>query len=346
MFSFFRFFLFLIPAETAHNFTMRLLKFLFFFPVINRLFFHPPRAGQSVTKAGIFFPNQTGLAAGFDKDGKYIDVLAGLGFGFIEVGTVTPKPQKGNPKPRLFRLTKDEALINRMGFNNEGVEQLVERLKNRNSLVPVGGNIGKNKNTPNEEAEKDYLFCFDKLYPYVDYFVVNVSSPNTPGLRELQQKDKLTSILNTLTNRRATLQINTPILLKIAPDLTNEQLDEIIEITEKSAVDGIIATNTTISRENLSYDSKKGQEIQGGLSGSPLRNRSMEVLKYIRAKVPSSFLVISSGGIMDEVEAQNRFTAGADLIQLYSGFVYSGPKLIREITNNNQAPIFKQLPNE
>ena len=280
---------------------------------------------------GLKFKNPVGLAAGFDKNGEYIQELANFGFGFIEVGTVTPLPQPGNDKPRMFRLPKDEALINRMGFNNKGVDVLARKLENinREGLI-IGGNIGKNKNTPNEDAVKDYLKCFDRLFDVVDYFVVNVSSPNTPGLRELQEKEPLKHILNTLQNKNLKHGISRPILLKIAPDLTNEQLDDIVEIVQETKIAGVIATNTTISRENLA----SGQSLKiemGGLSGKPLTSRSSEVISYLSQKSNQSFPIIGVGGIHSAQDAQEKLNAGAALVQLYTGFVYEGPGLVKRI---------------
>ena len=280
---------------------------------------------------GLKFKNPVGLAAGFDKNGEYIQELANFGFGFIEVGTVTPLPQPGNDKPRMFRLPKDEALINRMGFNNKGVDVLARKLENinREGLI-IGGNIGKNKNTPHEDAVKDYVKCFDRLFDVVDYFVVNVSSPNTPKLRELQEKEPLKHILNTLQNKNLKHGISRPILLKIAPDLTNEQLDDIVEIVQETKIAGVIATNTTISRDNLASDASLKTEM-GGLSGKPLTSRSTEVIKYLSQKSNQSFPIIGVGGIHSAQDAQEKLDAGAALVQLYTGFVYEGPGLVKRI---------------
>ena len=280
---------------------------------------------------GLKFKNPVGLAAGFDKNGDYIAELSNFGFGFIEVGTVTPLPQPGNDKPRMFRLPKDEALINRMGFNNKGVDVLARKLENikREGLI-IGGNIGKNKNTPNEDAVKDYVKCFDRLFDVVDYFVVNVSSPNTPGLRELQEKEPLKHILNTLQNKNLKHGISRPILLKIAPDLTNEQLDDIVEIVQETKIAGVIATNTTISRENLASGESLKTEM-GGLSGKPLTSRSTEVIRYLSQKSNQSFPIIGVGGIHSAQDAQEKLNAGAALVQLYTGFVYEGPGLVKRI---------------
>lgn len=280
---------------------------------------------------GLKFPNPVGLAAGFDKDAKLYQELSNFGFGFIEIGTVTPKPQEGNPKKRLFRLPEDSALINRMGFNNGGVEAAVARLKANPSgknHVLIGGNIGKNKTTPNEEAVNDYLHCFEALFDYVDYFVVNVSSPNTPNLRALQDKEPLTHLLKTLKSKNSEKQQPKPILLKIAPDLTDEQLLDIIEIVSETKIDGVIATNTTISREGLTSANKTET---GGLSGKPLTSRSTEVIRFLHTESKGSFPIIGVGGIHTVADALEKMEAGASLLQLYTGFIYEGPQLIKDI---------------
>lgn len=284
---------------------------------------------------GLQFDSPVGLAAGFDKDAKLIDELACFGFGFIEVGTVTPKAQEGNPKPRLFRLAEDQALINRMGFNNEGLESMLERLKKRKSKIIVGGNIGKNKLTPNEKATDDYLKCFNALKKHVDYFVVNVSSPNTPNLRELQQKEPLKRLLLAIKAANNELEYPKPIILKIAPDLTEEQLIDIVEITESVKLDGLIATNTTIDRSNLKTNSKTVEQIgAGGLSGKPLRSRSTEVIRFLRSKLKQETPIIAVGGIFSAEDAIEKLEAGAQLVQVYTGFVYEGPGMIKKM---NQA---------
>ena len=278
---------------------------------------------------GLKFKNPVGLAAGFDKNGELVDELGRLGFGFIEVGTVTPLPQSGNEKPRMFRLTDDEALINRMGFNNVGVDVVAARLKyvKRDGLI-IGGNIGKNKITPNEDAVSDYIKCFDKLFDVVDYFVVNVSSPNTPGLRELQEKEPLKNLLGTLQSRNERGGTSRPILLKIAPDLTDSQLDDIIEIVTESGIAGVIATNTTISRTGLKSVMK---DETGGLSGRPLTKRSTEVIRYLSTKSNKAFPIIGVGGIHSPEDAVEKLQAGASLIQIYTGFIYEGPGLVKKI---------------
>lgn len=286
---------------------------------------------------GLAFPNPVGLAAGFDKDGKHIEGLACLGFGFIEVGTVTPLAQTGNPLPRLFRLPADRALINRMGFNNKGLDALVERLRKlRTKGVPqgivIGGNIGKNKNTPNEEAERDYLLCFEALFPWVDYFVVNVSSPNTPNLRALQEKEPLTRLLSLLQEKNKMQNNPKPILLKIAPDLGDEQLAEVADIVRATGLAGVIATNTTISRAHLNTSGNALERIgMGGLSGAPLRERSTAVIRILREKLGPEIVIIGVGGIDSADSALEKIRAGADLVQVYSGLVYEGPGLIRRI---------------
>jgi len=281
---------------------------------------------------GLRFSNPVGLAAGFDKNAEMVAEMAALGFGFIEIGTVTPKPQPGNPQPRLFRLVPDEALINRMGFNNQGVDVAAARLRqlrDRGSLI-IGGNIGKNKTTPNESAVDDYLTCFDALFDVVDYFVVNVSSPNTPGLRELQEREPLTRILTTLQERNGRNGITRPILLKIAPDLSDAQLDDIVTIVRDTGIAGVIATNTTLSREGLRSHPDLTAEA-GGLSGKPLTRRSTEVIRYLVERSEHAFPVIGVGGIHTPEDALEKLAAGASLVQLYTGFIYEGPGLISRI---------------
>lgn len=280
---------------------------------------------------GLKFKNPLGLAAGFDKNGSMIEELAQFGFGFIEVGTVTPLPQSGNDKPRMFRLPQNSALINRMGFNNQGVDVVAHRLSklDRKGLI-IGGNIGKNKLTPNEDALNDYIKCFDKLFDVVDYFVVNVSSPNTPGLRDLQEKEPLMNILNSLQKRNEKNGITRPILLKIAPDLTNSQLDDIIQIVRETKIAGVIATNTTISREGLSVPENLNSQA-GGLSGKPLTDRSTEVVKYLSDHSNKEFVIIGVGGIHSPKDALEKLNAGASLVQIYTGFIYEGPGLIKRI---------------
>lgn len=327
--------LFLLDAERVHHLVFSTLQLKGSVPGFKRLLaalFSYQHPALEKKLFGITFKNPVGLAAGFDKDAKLIDELSSFGFGFIEIGTLTPKPQPGNDKPRLFRLPADQALINRMGFNNDGVVTAVERLKKRKSNVVVGGNIGKNKVTPNESALDDYAVCMDALYPVVDYFVVNVSSPNTPGLRELQEKEPLRKLLSFVKSRMAANLKPKPVLLKIAPDLTVEQLDDVIEILKETKTDGVIATNTTISRDGLETDKETVERIgAGGLSGKPLRNRSTEVIKYLRGELGPDYPIIGVGGIMSVDDALEKLDAGADLIQVYTGFVYEGPGFVKRI---------------
>ncbi len=292
--------------------------------------FSDPRLEREVF--GLRFRNPVGLAAGFDKNADYVDEMAALGFGFVEIGTVTPRPQPGNDKPRMFRLTEDDALINRMGFNNQGVDVAATRLryvKSRDHII-IGGNIGKNKDTPNEDAVNDYTYCFDALFDVVDYFVVNVSSPNTPGLRDLQEKGPLMNILQALQASNNKGGVSRPILLKIAPDLTDGQLDDIVELVTESGIAGVVATNTTISREGLRSNPARVQEA-GGLSGKPLRARATEVIRYLARKSGGRFPIIGVGGIHSPADAMEKMEAGAALVQLYTGFIYEGPGLIKSI---------------
>jgi dihydroorotate dehydrogenase len=283
---------------------------------------------------GIDFPNPVGLAAGFDKDAKHIDALACLGFGFIEIGTLTPKAQDGNPAPRLFRLPTDKALINRMGFNNGGVDAAVLRLQQRKERIIIGGNIGKNKITPNEEAYKDYEYNVKALHAVVDYFVVNVSSPNTPGLRELQEKAPLMDLLHKVQAVNKALPNPKPVLLKIAPDLTDTQLDDIIEIIAATQIDGIVATNTTIDRSLLQTPAAEVEAIgAGGLSGKPVTARSTEVIRYIHQKTNGTIPMIAVGGIFTAADAIEKLNAGASLVQVYTGFIYEGPGMVKRICN-------------
>ncbi|MFY0605152.1 MAG: quinone-dependent dihydroorotate dehydrogenase [Cyclobacteriaceae bacterium] len=330
-------FLFMMPAEKAHHFTTNALKTVFKFPFIRSIFrstyqLEHPKLERELF--GLKFKNPVGLAAGFDKNADYIHEFAEMGFGFIEIGTVTPLAQPGNPQPRLFRLKNDRALINRMGFNNEGMENAKKNLQTKPEGIIIGGNIGKNKVTPNEEATSDYLKCYETLYPCVDYFVVNVSSPNTPGLRELQDKEPLQALLKSLQAVNAKKEYPKPILLKIAPDLTDSQLDDILDISTNINLDGIIATNTTIDRSGLTESEASLEQIgAGGLSGAPVLSRSTEVVKYLRdrnKKLP----IIAVGGILSGEDALEKIVAGADLVQVYSGLIYRGPSLIKEI---NQA---------
>jgi dihydroorotate dehydrogenase len=324
---------FLLEPERAHAVTMAIFKVILRIPGVKRfLKKYTGALNKRVTVFGLEFNNRVGLAAGFDKNAEYIHCLPTLGFGFIEIGTVTPKPQAGNERPRLFRLPKDQALINRMGFNNDGVDVIVERLKHRPKNIVIGGNIGKNKNTPNENAVDDYIICFEKLFDYVDYFVVNVSSPNTPNLRDLQEKEPLKKILNELMRINNSKPQSKPILLKIAPDLSEHQLLDIIEIVNETKISGIIATNTTISRENLKTPLTRINEIgMGGLSGKPIRKKSNEVIQFLSSKSNRTFPIIGVGGIHHPDDALEKIEAGAELIQIYTGFIYEGPMLVKRI---------------
>lgn len=322
--------LFWFDPEKVHYFTFSLIRVVSKIPGILALFkfffvVNDKRLEKEVF--GLKFKNPVGLAAGFDKDATLFEELSNFGFGFIEIGTLTPKAQEGNPKKRAFRLKEDNALINRMGFNNGGVQKAVELLK-KNKGILIGGNIGKNKLTPNEEATSDYLICFDALFDFVDYFVVNVSSPNTPNLRELQEKEPLKQLLQTLQNQNMAKPKQRPILLKIAPDLTDSQLLDIIEIVKETKIAGVIATNTTLSREGLISESKSET---GGMSGKPLRNRSTEVIRFLSQKSNKAFPIIGVGGIHSPEDAIEKLDAGASLIQLYTGFIYEGPALIKAI---------------
>jgi dihydroorotate dehydrogenase len=327
--------LFLFDPEAIHHFTFNFLKIISSIPGVSAILssIYTKRDSKLERQIlGLKFKNPVGLAAGFDKNAHLIDELAAFGFGFIEIGTLTPKGQPGNDKPRLFRLPQDQALINRMGFNNEGVLVAVEKLKKRKSDVIVGGNIGKNKTTPNENAFEDYNYCFEALYPYVDYFVVNVSSPNTPGLRELQEKEPLKKLMNHVKALSNAKEKPKPVLLKIAPDLSASQLDDIIEILKETKTDGVIATNTTISREGLQTSKEEIDRIgNGGLSGKPVAKKSTEVIKYLRTNLGATYPIIGVGGIMNADDAIEKLKAGADLIQIYTGFVYEGPGFVKQI---------------
>ena len=332
-YKFIRPILFLFNPEFIHHLSFKIIRFKsLFWSWLFRWIYRVDDIKLEREVFGIKFKNPVGLAAGFDKDAKLYDELSNFGFGFVEIGTVTPLPQEGNPKPRLFRLKQDNALINRMGFNNEGLEAIVARLRRKSSDIIIGGNIGKNKLTPNEKAIEDYSICFEKLFQYVDYFVVNVSSPNTEGLRDLQDRAPLTNLLNDLQEINSKNEGRKPILLKIAPDLSNNQLDDIVSIVQETKIDGVVATNTTVARNNLQTDNNKIMEIgQGGLSGQPLKERSTEVIKYLSQKSNNSFPIIGVGGIHSAEDALEKLDAGASLVQLYTGFVYEGPNLIKNI---------------
>ena len=322
--------LFLFDPEKVHYFSFFMIKLLSAIPGVPfliRSLYQVKHPSLEREVFGLKFPNPVGLAAGFDKNAVLYKQLSNFGFGFIEIGTLTPKGQPGNPKKRLFRLKEDEAIINRMGFNNQGVDDAVKRLQ-KNTNVLIGGNIGKNKVTPNEEAVNDYIYCFETLFDHVDYFVVNVSSPNTPNLRALQDKKPLTHLLSTLKELNNTKKHPKPILLKIAPDLSNNQLLDIIEIVSNVKIDGVIATNTTLNREGLKAKDKKET---GGLSGKPLTKRSTEVIRFLVEKSNNAFPVIGVGGVHKPQDAIEKLEAGAALVQLYTGFVYEGPAAVKNI---------------
>lgn len=327
--------LFRFSAESAHNIAATLLKISFQIPFVRTICYGMFNVRDKRLEREVFglkFKNPVGLAAGFDKDGKMFNQLSFLGFGFVEIGTVTPEPQSGNPKPRLFRVTEDQGIINRMGFNNDGVKKMTNRLKSNYSTVIIGGNIGKNKVTPNEQANEDYVKCFNALYDYVHYFAVNVSSPNTPNLRALQEKEPLKKLLLELKELNKTKPKEKPILLKIAPDLTESQLDDIVEIVQEINLSGVIATNTTIDRSGLKTDEATIESIgAGGLSGKPLKQKSTEVIRYLSQKSNGSFPIIGVGGIHTPEDAIEKLNAGASLVQVYTGFIYEGPSLIKKI---------------
>jgi dihydroorotate dehydrogenase len=337
--------LFLLGPEWVHYFSMNGLRMICRIGIFKSLLASSfkPQGGKPYSLFNLQFSNKVGLGAGFDKNAKYLNELEALGFGFVEIGTVTPLPQAGNDKPRLFRLPEDKALINRMGFNNDGIEAIVKRLQawnlksgqratNNGQRLIIGGNIGKNKITPNEDAWKDYETCFNALHDHVDYFVVNVSSPNTPGLRELQEKDALHKILTNLQSQNSKFKIQKPILLKIAPDLTTEQIDDVIELALEIKLDGLVASNTTISREQLKTKNSKVKKIgAGGLSGLPVKHRSTEIIKYIHQRTGGQIPVIASGGIFTGTDAKEKIDAGASLVQVWTGFIYEGPGIVKQI---------------
>ncbi|MBC7902733.1 MAG: quinone-dependent dihydroorotate dehydrogenase [Gemmatimonadaceae bacterium] len=334
MYQLLRRLLFLFPAEAVHYFAMNSLKFLVSIGLKRWItgIFAVENPSVVTRFSGLDFKNPVGLGAGFDKNALYLNELEALGFGFVEIGTVTPLPQDGNEKPRLFRLPEDKALINRMGFNNDGVKVISKRLKENTSGLIIGGNIGKNKLTPNENAWKDYEICFLELFNFVDYFVVNVSSPNTPGLRELQEKDSLRKILAHLQTLNRQQPNPKPILLKIAPDLSWPQIDDVIELAMEIKLDGLVACNTTISRENLLTPKTELEAIgAGGLSGAPVRARATEIVAYINSKTNRSVPVIASGGIFTAADAREKLTAGAALVQVWTGFIYEGPAIVKNI---------------
>lgn len=340
MYKIIRSILFLFDTEDVHYFSMNTLKWLCRIPFVKQLLQQEftPESANSIELFNLSFRNPVGLGAGFDKNALYLTELETLGFGFVEIGTVTPLPQSGNEKPRLFRLPKDKALINRMGFNNDGAEIIAKRLSDwrkgsgKNTRMIIGGNIGKNKNTPNEDAWKDYEICFNTLFDYVDYFVVNVSSPNTPELRALQEKDSLQKIFSVIQSSNNSKEKSKPVLLKIAPDLTNEQLDEIAALASEIKLDGLIVSNTTISRENLTASKTESDKIgAGGLSGLPLQQKSTDVIEYISKKLSEKIIIIGSGGIFSGKDAERKLNAGASLVQVWTGFVYEGPGIAKKI---------------
>lgn len=327
--------LFLLSPEKVHHLVVAILKFAALMPGLKsilNIFFKYSSEKLKTDFVGIRFPNKVGLAAGFDKNGDFYDEFSVFGFGHIEIGTVTPKPQPGNPKPRSFRLPKDKALINRMGFNNLGVDEAVKKLKNRKNSIIIGGNIGKNTDTPNDKAVDDYLTCFEKLYDYVDYFVVNVSCPNITNLCELQDKDALTAILKTLTICRKTKSCFKPILLKISPDLNNDQVDDTIQIVQEFGIDGFVVSNTTTTRTGLLSSKEIIKKIgRGGLSGLPIKERSTELIRYISQKTNGKLPIIGAGGILSENDALEKLKAGAGLVQIYTGFIYEGPFIVKRL---------------
>jgi len=329
---------FAFDPERVHYFTLNILQLLCKIPFIKPIikFFYLNNSNHLEKKLfGITFKNPVGLAAGFDKNGKYIKELSLFGFSFIEIGTVTPKSQVGNPKKRLFRLKKDEAIINRLGINNDGVTTIAKRLKNNNTKVIIGGNIGKNSTTKNDKAEEDYIENFKELHPYVDYFALNVSCPNVNNFTKLQDVEFLKKLIPELNKINLSQKKRKPILIKISPDLSQTQLDETIELIINEKLDGIIATNTTTKRNHLKTDSKKIEKIgKGGLSGLPLKASSNEVIKYIAEKTNKSIPIIGVGGIMSPKDALDKIEAGADLIQLYTGFIYSGPSIVKKINQH------------
>jgi len=326
--------LFCIDPERVHKITFFFINLIFKIPLLSALISKIYSLNNPILETEVFgikFPNPIGLAAGFDKNAKLYNEFSNFGFGFIEIGTVTPLPQEGNPKKRLFRLVSDEAIINRMGFNNIGVEEVVKRLKFNKGVI-VGGNIGKNKITDLNNYIQDYLICFEKLYPYVNYFAINVSSPNTEKLRDLQQRDLLKNLLEAIQKKNKSYSFPKPVLLKIGPDLSQDQLIDVVEVIKETSLDGIIATNTTVSRDNLS-SSENLVNQEGGLSGKPISKKSTNIIKFLHEKSNGSIPIIGVGGIMNPDDAIEKIKAGASLIQLYSGFVYSGPSIVKKINN-------------
>jgi dihydroorotate dehydrogenase len=325
--------LFLFDPEKIHHFSFIFIKVTSpLFGWLYKLFFEVKKERLEKEVFGLKFKNPVGIAAGFDKNAILVDELENFGFGFIEIGTVTPKPQSGNPKKRLFRLKKDKALINRMGFNNLGVDEAVKQLKKRKTKLIIGGNIGKNTATPNKTAKPDYVYNFEALYDFVDYFVVNVSCPNVKDLTKLQDIDFLEDLLNTLKDIDNKRGKNRPILLKIAPDLNRLQLDDIVELIATTKIAGVIAANTSSGRENLTTGEEEIKAIgNGGLSGQPIKDNATEVIRYLSQKSNKAFPIIGVGGIHSAEDALEKLEAGADLVQVYTGFVYEGPKLVKDI---------------
>ena len=330
--------LFLLQPETVHRLVVSIIKAIFVIPFVQSVFraiysIHDPGLERKVF--GLTFKNPVGLAAGFDKNATLFNQFADFGFSFIEVGTVTPVGQPGNPKPRSFRLVRDKALINRMGFNSEGVQKAVERLRKRKPRIIIGGNLGKNTATPNEQAVEDYAACFSSLYDVVDYLVVNVSCPNISDLSHLQDRDQLKGILARLAVLRTGMTVRKPILVKISPDLNFHQIDDVLELIHEFELDGVVATNTSISREDLRTDPQKVSEIgNGGLSGKPIRERSTEIIRYINVKTEGKLPIIGVGGIMSPEDALEKLEAGATLVQIYTGFIYEGPRLVKRINKD------------
>lgn len=325
-------FLFLFDPEVVHHFTLHTLKIILRIPLVSNILklFLPKIKSAPIELFGLKFNHPVGLAAGFDKNAEYIDELSAFGFSFIEIGAVTPLGQLGNPKPRVFRLKKNKALINRMGFNNKGLENAILNLKKRTSNIIIGANIGKNTNTPNDKANADYIKCFEEMHDYVDYFTVNVSCPNIKDLKELQDKESLLELLSELKKINSNKIKPKPILLKISPDLTWIQLDDTLEIIKQTNIDGIVAVNTTISRDGLNYSSEEIAAIgNGGLSGLPLKNRSTEMIKYIHEKTDGKLPIIGVGGIMTSEDIKEKLDAGASLVQIFTGFIYEGPQLLK-----------------
>ena len=332
MYKLVRSLLFLFDAEFIHEISTKLIKFYNYIPFVSKLLRKNYLISDKLLEKEVFgikFPNPVGLAAGFDKNASFYNDFRNFGFGFIEIGTVTPLAQEGNPKKRIFRLSKDKALINRLGFNNYGIRRIKKNLDKKRNII-VGANIGKNSFTKNEEAYKDYLKCYNELYPYADYFAINISSPNTKGLREFHNKSLLEPLIEKITSLNFRKPNPKPILLKISPDLSFNELDQIIEIVLDYKIDGIIATNTSISREGLI---SKNKHEAGGVSGKPINKRSNEIISYISKKSNKAFPIIGVGGIMSAADAVEKIKSGADLVQLYTGFIYKGPSLIKKINN-------------